>query len=108
MATFWKVMLGLALVLPVTAYVAGTLVASSGESPRDLSPVVIEDSPSKAPTPIRRDREEPDDRDGTERVQVVTPPPARIDDDDREDDDDDDDEPDDDSDDGSSDDSDDD
>lgn len=50
MSTFWKVIVGLAMVLPITAYVAGSLAASSAEQKVDRSPVVIADRSSE-PSP---------------------------------------------------------
>ena len=44
MRSFWKVLLGLALVLPLGAYVAGSLVASASDDPEPRNPLIIEQS----------------------------------------------------------------
>jgi hypothetical protein len=76
MRTLWKVLIGLAVVLPTMAYVAGTL-AATGDQPAPRDPVVIEESgqPSPAAAPTRGATEDP-----TSSSSV--PSPARSDDDD--------------------------
>ncbi len=49
MSAFWKVIVGLLVVLPVAAYVTGTLVTSQAEMPSERPPIVITDSPSDRP-----------------------------------------------------------
>ena len=44
MRSYWKVLLGLALVLPMGAYVAGSLVASASDEPEPRNPLIIEQS----------------------------------------------------------------
>ena len=44
MSTFWKVMVGLLLTLPVGAYVTGTLVAADPGLPAERRPIVISDA----------------------------------------------------------------
>ena len=53
MPSFWKILLGLALVLPVGAYVAGSLVASASDDPEPRNPLIIEQSGpvSESPNP---------------------------------------------------------
>lgn len=46
MSTFWKVMIGLVLTLPVGGYITGTLVSSQADLPRERTPIVISDAPS--------------------------------------------------------------
>jgi len=109
-----KVLLLLALVVPVTAYVAGSLASPGAPPPADHSPVILRDAPadppetpaSRTPTPspsepapddyregpAERDDEQQRDRsgrDGGEEARVVTPTPTPVvedDDDDWDDD----------------------
>lgn len=57
MSTFWKVMLGLLLTLPVGAYVTGALVTSQSQLPRERPAIVISDPPqsptAEKPEPTR-------------------------------------------------------
>jgi hypothetical protein len=46
MSTVWKVLVGLALALPLGAFVAGALVASSADEPAPRETIVIQDAPS--------------------------------------------------------------
>lgn len=71
-----KVLLLLALVVPVTAYVAGSLASPGAPPPADHSPVILRDAPADPPdTPASETPEAPtpkkapdDDREGsTER-----------------------------------------
>lgn len=116
MARIWKVVLPLALALPMLAYVAGTLVAA-GEEPHDRSPIVVEDpspgsgnDPTDGPTK-KKQKNDPGDRptqhrgdDGDDKgdddgradddgdddgPEVVTPEPDDLDDDNGDDGDDD-------------------
>ena len=57
MKTLWKVLLGLALVVPMGAYLAGTLATSSADEPAPRETIVIKPgtptsptSPTKSPT----------------------------------------------------------
>ena len=103
MRTVWKVLLGLAVTLPVASYVAGALTASQAEFPVERAPIVVRDAssaPSTGPTPqARRTRTTPPaarpstDRprsgndvqrergrdDARDEVQVVTPRPDDVD-----------------------------
>ena len=58
MSTVWKVLIALALVLPIGAFVAGSLVASSADEPPIADPVILREAPqetsSKPPTPRPR------------------------------------------------------
>jgi hypothetical protein len=112
MSSWVKTLVVLALVVPMTAYVAGSLVASSSYEPSDRRPVIIQDAPSQEsdrtapvtgtppsarPAPTRsptgpgtgRGTGQPppsgtvEDDDAT----VVLPPPTSVDDDDDDDDD---------------------
>jgi len=93
MSTLWKVAIGLALVLPMLAYVAGSLVASGSTDLPRHEPVVIRDAPlqptSTPPTLTPRPDPDPDDEDDDDTddddVVVVTPKPTRVDDDDGDD-----------------------
>ena len=44
MRSFWKVFVALALLLPLGAYVAGSLVASASDDPEPRNPLIIEQS----------------------------------------------------------------
>src|SRR4051794_40833863 len=76
MKTVWKVLLGLALVVPMGAYVAGSLVASAAEddSPPRHTIVLREpgpshpgaSSPTHGPSPSEH-------RTGDDEVEVITP-----------------------------------
>ncbi|WP_460799531.1 hypothetical protein [Nocardioides pacificus] len=107
MSTLLKVLLGLLIALPMTAYVVGSLAASSSDRPSRLDPVVITGAPttsgtstarpSPRPTTRPSSRPEGDDRDDDDEVRVLTPRPSQLGgDDDRDDDRDDDDQDDDD------------
>lgn len=110
-----KVLLLLAVVVPVTAYVAGSLVSPGAPPPADHSPVILRDAPADEPeTPAsgtppgtsagsdreqraeerQRDRRRDRQRDGSgsggsDQARVVTPQPTPVgeDDDDEWDDD---------------------
>ena len=68
MRTVWKVVLPLALVLPMAAYVAGSLGATRSHDPSPRETVVIRDAPSSTPAgPAGRppaDREDSENGDG--------------------------------------------
>lgn len=102
-----KVLLLLALVVPVTAYVAGSLASPGAPPPADHSPVILRDAPSEPPEPATPsppapgptpgdDREGPAERDdeqrpdgsgrgGGEEARVVTPMPTPVGEDDDDD-----------------------
>ena len=93
----WKALLVLALVLPVAAFVVGSLASSAADEPARRDPIVIREapadptgspSPTRAPrTPERTDRPTPptpdrqDGRDDGGGVVVITPEPGEVDDD---------------------------
>lgn len=92
MSMFAKYLIGLALALPMGAYVAGSLVSSASGEPERRDPVIIQDAepvppaPSPAvPPPAPAEGAGGDDVDDN-GIRVVTPDPARVDD--RDDDDD--------------------
>lgn len=112
MSRLWKTFLVLAVVLPVSAYVIGSLVASGTDRPAERAPVVLLDAPTSEngdedakPDKTRGDTTDsntkrnrgddegdgsPEDDDNRPAV-VTTPKPTPVDDDwdDRHDDDDD-------------------
>jgi hypothetical protein len=52
MSAVWKALLGLAVVLPLGAYVAGSLAASAADDPHPRHTIEIrEPDPSRSPTP---------------------------------------------------------
>jgi len=53
MRILWKVLLGLALVVPMGAYVAGALAASSADSPAPRETIVIRDNGDSSTRPAR-------------------------------------------------------
>ncbi len=81
-----KVLLLLAVVVPVTAYVTGSLASPGAPAPADHSPVILRDAPTDPPT---TDPATPP-RGGGGEARVVTPKPTPVgeDDDDEWDDDD--------------------
>ena len=76
MRTFWKVFAALALMLPLGAFVAGTLVSASAHDPRPRETVILQDS-TDGPDPTSSPSGEPaDDEPGEDgSVAVVTPTP---------------------------------
>ncbi|WP_193613112.1 hypothetical protein [Nocardioides lijunqiniae] len=87
MSRLWKVVLTLGLVLPVAAFVAGSLAASSADEPAPRETILIQDaspssSPTTRPSPTPTGRPSPtgsgDDR-GDRPPRVVTPEPNRAD-----------------------------
>ena len=116
-----KLLLVLALVVPIGAYVAGSLAATGRDEPADRGPVILRDAPTTPPSetagPSRNrdganregqdDRDDRDDRDGRDGgddrnddrdddARVVKPQPTPVGEDDGDGDGDDDDGPDDD------------
>ena len=92
MPGFWKVLIGLAIALPMAAYVAGSFAASAPDDPVQRDPVHISDvrespevegptggkkaaSPSSRRTPVNGDDDDEDDN----GVRVVIPKPTRVD-----------------------------
>ena len=47
MSTVWKVIIALALVLPIGAFVAGSLMSSSADEPTDRDPVILREAPQE-------------------------------------------------------------
>src|SRR6478735_11421110 len=91
MKTVWKILLGLALVVPVGAYVVGSLAASAADDPAPRQTIQIQEpdptpAPSKTPTrtppPAPTSTESDDDDDD---VEVITPYDDLDDDDNAED-----------------------
>ena len=95
MPAFWKILIGLAIALPMAAYVAGSFAASAPDDPVERDPVHISDvrespeeegrtggkepaSPPAPRTPVSGDDDDEDDNE----VRVVTPKPTRVDADD--------------------------
>lgn len=84
MSTVWKVVLALALVLPVGAFVAGSLASSSADEPAQRESVILEQAPqerSPKPDPVRKKpvpQQEDDDAD--DAPVVIAPAPASNDD----------------------------
>lgn len=98
MPRFWKVMVGLAIVLPMVAYVVGSVTASSGGDPVRRDPVYIMDVPETPASEKSRRGTDPspppetqapvdghDDDADDNGVRVVTPQPTRVDGDDADD-----------------------
>ncbi|MBD3926363.1 hypothetical protein IEZ26_17185 [Nocardioides cavernae] len=64
-----RVLLLLAVVVPVTAYVAGSLASPGAPAPADHSPVILRDAPTEAPTT--------DPTTDPATTDPATPPPGR-------------------------------
>ena len=74
MSTFWKVMVGLLLTLPIGAYVTGSLVASEAEMPSERTPIVISDVPSdEASNSKRPDSSEKEKSPGKTQSPAILP-----------------------------------
>lgn len=85
MSTVWKVVLALALVLPVGAFVAGSLASSSADEPAQRESVILEQAPqerSPKPDPVRKKPVPPqqEDDDADDAPVVIAPAPASNDD----------------------------
>ncbi|MDN4161847.1 hypothetical protein [Nocardioides abyssi] len=92
MSPVWKSLLGLAVLLPVGGYVAGSLAAASGDDPAPREVIVIRDAPvqPRSPGTTLSPRPSPTsgpdrDRDGSgsdddDDVKVVSPEPDDLDD----------------------------
>jgi hypothetical protein len=93
MSTPVKAMLAVALIVPLVAYVAGSLAASGADTPDRQGPVIINDvvptTSTPTPTPSTpsptRDNAPQKERPENDDVRVVTPTPKPIDDDDDDD-----------------------
>src|SRR3954471_4975489 len=77
MSTVWKVLVGLALVVPMAAYVAGSLAASASDDPAPRHTITIREAPptrsaSPTPSPTPSQSSEPE---------VITPSYDALDDD---------------------------
>src|SRR6478735_3327275 len=75
MSTVWKVLAALALVVPMGAYVVGSLAASATDGPPPRQTIEIREStptptPSSTPTPEPTSTPSPTDDD---EVEVITP-----------------------------------
>lgn len=79
MNTRWRVLLPMAVVLPLAAYVAGALVQATGDEPPAREPLVLIDE--KEPQDPR-DKPRPRGDDEETEGPVVTPDPVEDDDDD--------------------------
>lgn len=93
MGIAWKVLVGLVLVLPMTGYVVGSLVAAADE-PREHAPIIVQEqtkapqtprtSPSAKPThKPEHDKNRHGDGHGsddptTEPPEIVTPSPSEL------------------------------
>jgi hypothetical protein len=99
MGIAWKVVVGLVLLLPMTAYVVGSLVATA-EEPPEHAPIIVEErtqapdtsGPSPSEKPTQKPSDDKSDRkddhggdDDDETPEVVTPSPSEFDDDDDDD-----------------------
>jgi hypothetical protein len=106
MGIAWKVAVGLVLLLPMTGYVVGSLVAAA-DPPREHAPIIVQEqtdsprpskSPSDKPRNHKGDRDDRDDHKGEDKGDddgdddppvVIQPSPSDLFDDDDFDDDDD-------------------
>jgi hypothetical protein len=92
MGTAWKVLLGLVLVLPMTAYVVGSLVAAA-DVPVEHAPIIVEeqthtpepsqspsDKPTQKPSDDKTRGHDQNDDHGGDDPQVITPSPDVFDD----------------------------
>jgi hypothetical protein len=70
MKTVWKVLIGLALVVPLAAYVVGSLAASASEDRAPRHTIQIE---QPAPSPTSRPTRTPPSPTGPDEVEVITP-----------------------------------
>jgi hypothetical protein len=78
MSTVWKVIAALALILPVGAFVVGSLASSSADEPTRRDPVILREAPQGSPAdpaPIRPKPHQDDD------PVVIAPEPASTDED---------------------------
>lgn len=74
MKTLWKVLLGLALVVPMGAYVVGSLAASAADDPAPRQTIEIrEPDPTRTPTATPTKQPSPTESAGDDDVEVITP-----------------------------------
>lgn len=77
MTPWLKALIALALVVPMTAYVAVSLSSSGAGEPADRGPVIIHDPPSPTAPASRRPRRTPGPTaPGSESPAPTSPPPA--------------------------------
>jgi hypothetical protein len=69
MKTLWKALLALALLVPMGAYVAGSLVASAADDPAPRSPIVIKD-PGRSATPTGTPSSSPSPSTGVGEIEL--------------------------------------
>jgi len=76
MKTVWKVLLGLALVVPMGAYVVGSLAASAADDPAPRQTIEIREpapSPSSTPSSKPSTSATPSSQQTGDDVEVITP-----------------------------------
>ena len=76
MKTVWKVLLGLALVVPMGAYVVGSLAASAADGPAPRQTIEIREpapSPSSTPSSKPSTSATPSSQQTGDDVEVITP-----------------------------------
>ncbi|HEU5036534.1 MAG TPA: hypothetical protein VFT70_06005 [Nocardioides sp.] len=79
MSKLWKVLVTVALVVPMGAYVAGSLAASASDDPAPRHPITIRDpgsTPSRSPSPSSSSSSSP-----TDGPEVIMPGYDDLDDD---------------------------
>ena len=86
MRSFWKVFVALALMLPLGAFVAGTLVASAADDPTPRNTIIIDDqsgtsTPSQSATHDQGDDHGDHGEDGDDLTEVTPTPDPWGDDD---------------------------
>jgi len=90
MRTLWKIFVPLALVLPLSAFVAGSLVASASDDPPVRDTIVIRESGATPRTPTATPSDDPtrgheddpdDDTDDGDEVETVDVEPDDVHDD---------------------------
>src|SRR6478609_4007623 len=84
MKTVWKVLLGLALVVPMGAYVVGSLAASAADEPAPRQIIQIQEpdpTPTPTPKPTKTPTPTPPSTDDDDDVEVITPDYDDFDDD---------------------------
>jgi hypothetical protein len=86
MGTAWKVVVGLVLLLPMTAYVVGSLVAAA-EEPVQHEPIIVQErthTPEPSQSPSKKPTQKPggdktdrggDDPGDDETPEIITPSP---------------------------------
>ena len=66
MGIAWKVAVGLVLLLPMTAYVVGSLVAAADE-PREHAPIIVQEQTQTPDQPTQSPSEKPTKKPGDDR-----------------------------------------